>query len=174
MSESRHDKVTQEELKELEIALSTASGALYLIQLALIGRYSETGQTSKRISFPAARSHSEYDIVADYDPEPTDDAQVWHPTFISASRNIPGSYILTRNGRLTHRRTHLFIDTPFTDIPEGIKYEEDDFLIDGDHEVEIDTFEQELSPDENLPEDLLKLVKEILKAVVESPQVEAS
>lgn len=174
MSESRHDKVTQKELKELDIVLSTASGALYLIKLALIGRYRDTGQTSKRISIPASSSHSVYDIIADYDPEPTDDAQVWHPTFISASRNISGSYIITRNGRLTHRRTHLFIDTPFTELPEGIKYEEDDFLIDGDHEVEIDTFEQEFRPDEELPEDLLKLIKEILKVVVESPQVEAS
>lgn len=170
--EDRYDRGKQKELKDIEEALSTAGGAHYLLQLALLSRYRDTGQTSKRISIPASSSHSIYEIAADHDPEPTDDSSIWHPTLIEASKASLGSFVRTRNGKLKQRRTHLFIDTPFTDIPNGIKYEEEDLLVDGTHEVEIDTFVKEFRPEEELPEDILKLVKHLLKAIVTAPEIE--
>lgn len=162
--EDQYDVVKQRELLALEEALSTAGGALYLLQLAFLDRYrreiSSGASIDDCLRIPKG-PHSSFEISASFDPDSGDDNE-WFPHIISLKKGSAGSFFSTYGGRFEHTTTHTFFE--FSDL---IQYEVSDDLEQDDRSlINVDAFNALIAPSDRLSDDVLSLVKQLLRGIV--------
>lgn len=157
--EDRYDRAKILELRSLEEALSSAGGALYLLQLAALKRHRRRrGPGRHDAEFVIPKTNSIYGIRATFDPEPGE--TVWHPHVIETSRNEWGGHY-GEGDKFTHVITRNLIS-----LGDRISFQTHHALERDNYSLEINADDRIYGLDEKLSDQDLKLVKHLLQEIM--------
>lgn len=156
---SRYDRELVRTLQELDAALSTAGGAYYILQLVMLERYRASGETGKEFVIPPHPWISSYTITGVNDTA----TDAWHPDVIRVEKNYMGGAVRTYDNEFSHIETHEI----FEDEEDGsIHYVVEDRIHNETESLPIDNVSYRFQPEDALTDDMQKMVKHLLKAIV--------
>ncbi len=155
----RYDRRKVQELQELEQALSTAGGAMYLMQLAVLMRHRRSRRKNKNTEdFAIPSTNSVYSISASFDPGPGETK--WHPHAIEVrGTSWGGNY--GSGEAFQHETLQQFVE-----YEDHISYQIMHSLVRDNDAIPITVDVYDLATNDKLPQNALELVKHMLKEIM--------